>query len=192
MNRRDAIKRTSLLLGGALSASVITGVLNGCQPSLEPDWLPQILSPEQAALVEGVTERILPGTDTPGAKEVGVTEFIDLMLKDAFSEKEQAAFLTGVNSIEQQCVELNGRPFLKCKQEEQDELLKSMDASAYEGPEDMEPKPFFRQLKELTLLGYFTSERIMNEVLNFNPVPGAYQGCITVPPDEPLAVDLNV
>ena len=82
MNRRDALKQTALLTGYALSASTIASIMNGCKASGDPAWVPQFLTEEQGALVAEMAECLIPRTDTPGAKDVFVHEFIDLMLKD--------------------------------------------------------------------------------------------------------------
>lgn len=44
--------------------------------------------------------------------------------------------------------------------------------------EQKKPLPFFRTLKELTLLGYFTSEIGATQALSYNQVPGRYDACI--------------
>src|SRR5438046_9804638 len=78
IDRREALRRAALLLGGALAAPTVAGVLAGCKAREVPEgaWTPRALSAEQADLVATIAEHILPETDTPGARAVGVHRFI--------------------------------------------------------------------------------------------------------------------
>ena len=100
MNRREALRRTAMLMGGALSAPAIIGVLNGCTAKPTIDWKPEFLSNEQGTLISQVSDIIIPATDTPGAKDVGVPGFIDKMLKDVYSKEEQNTFMEGLKAFD--------------------------------------------------------------------------------------------
>jgi len=178
MDRRTALKRTAMIMGGALSSSAIAGVLQGCSAEKQLDWQPVFLSQEQAATTAEVTERIIPATDTPGAKDVGVPEFIDKMLNDIYTEEEQQQFLDGINQLNQESESAFGDPFVGLSPEQQDEVLQKMAVASgdYQG----EGKPFFKMAKELTMLGFFTSEIGATQVLQYAQVPGYYEGCIPV------------
>jgi hypothetical protein len=39
-------------------------------------------------------------------------------------------------------------------------------------------RPFILMTKELTLLGFFTSQVGATQVLQYDPVPGAFHGCV--------------
>lgn len=190
MDRREAIKRTSLLLGGALSASAITGIMQGCQPTGALDWEPLFLSSEEASLLTSITDCILPATDTPSASDVFVPEFIDLMLQEAYSATEQTRFTTGLKALEAESREKYQTSFSKCSSTEQIALLDNLEAAASSNTSS--DKPFILMMKELTLLGYFTSDKIMQEVLSYNPVPGKYEGCVDIGPDAVVSVDNNI
>lgn len=177
MNRRDAIKQTSLILGSAVSASVAMGVLNGCQPSYAIDWEPSFLSKDQAILVGEIAETILPQTETSGAKALHLDEFVDLMLKEVFTAKEQTAFTTGLAELAQKCETTSGKSFLDCTAEERLDFLQKEEIALREKSAGASGKPTLLQLKELTLVGFFTSEYVGKEVLNFQPVPGKFEGC---------------
>ena len=184
MNRREAIKRTAILSGYAVSASFITGFLQGCQPSGAPDWEPQFLSPEQGQLVSEMADTIFPTTDTPGAKDVFVHEFMDLMLKDCSDEKTQQAFLSGIAEVDTDAQNAYGKAFAKCSDEQKLELLNSLDQAARAkvkaGLQPGEEAPFILTFKQLTFLGYFTSEAVGTTVLKYDPIPGNYDGCIAL------------
>ena len=179
MDRREALKRTALLMGGALSSSAIAGVLQGCKAQPELNWQPQFLTEDQARTVAEIAERIIPQTDTPGAKEAGVPEFIDLMLNDIYSQQEKDRFVTGLEQFEQDSQQAYGDAFVDLEPEQQDELLTKYQQQAQEN-EDPESKPFFAMAKELTMLGFFTSEVGATQFLQYVSVPGRYEGCVPV------------
>lgn len=183
IGRREALKRVALLMGGVVSAPVFLAALQGCGRS-EPrlDWTPAFLSKEHAALVAEVAEIIIPKTSTPGAKDVGVRAFIDDMLKKALPEKDRLRFVTGMTQFADECRAKHGKPFLKLSAPQQLEYTKAVHDLAVQKEKSEETKsserPFILMMKELTLIGFFTSEIGASEVLQYLPVPGAYRGCI--------------
>jgi len=185
INRRDAIKKTALMMGYALSASAIGGVMNGCKadPKALADglenWTPIFLSKSEGQLVVQITERILPRTDTPGAIDAGVYSFIDVYLQDNTNAEEQAIFKKGLLSFESSCEVEIGKSFLDCNKEEKIAFLKKEEALAVEKTKSSpEEKTFWFSIKELTFLGYFTSEIGSKKFLKYDPIPGNYEACI--------------
>ena len=83
-------------MGGAVAAPLATGLLTGCQTdhaTVNADgWEPSVLSAEQDHVLIEASERIMPQTDTPGAKAANVNRYIDEMLKDMYTEEDQADF----------------------------------------------------------------------------------------------------
>ncbi|MBI5915059.1 MAG: gluconate 2-dehydrogenase subunit 3 family protein [Bacteroidetes bacterium] len=179
MNRREAIKRASILLGGVISASAISGVMSGCKAEPKIDWAPKYFTSEEGGLVEAIAERIIPRTNTPGAKDAGVPTFIDSMMDGFYQEKEKTAFREGLKKVEADAKAAHGKSFVALTPEQQDDLLKKYDAEAYDPNRGKdEPPHFFRTMKELTVLGFCTSEVGATEFLKYDPVPGDYKGCI--------------
>jgi gluconate 2-dehydrogenase gamma chain len=180
IDRREAIKRTALLMGAAVSASAISGVLQGCKPTPELIYEPVFFTPDQARIITEVAEIIIPKTDTPGAKDAGVPGFIDTMLKDCYKKEDQDRFLEGLAAFDSAAKTTYGDRFIYCKSEQQaDHVKKVHDAALKEAKENREAKrPFILTMKELTLLGFFTSEPGATQVLQYVPVPGSYKGCI--------------
>ena len=184
MNRREALKRAALFTGGILSSSAIAGVLQGCKAEPQINWQPKFFTQEQAATLSDIAERIIPKTSTPGAKEAGVPEFIDLMLNDVYTDKEKKRFAAGVDEVEQASQQDYGDAFVDLEPAQQDELLKKFAAKAEQEAGQMEGEdsktPFFPMVKELTMLGFFTSEVGCNDFLQYVAVPGRYDGCMPV------------
>lgn len=186
MNRREAIRRVALLMGGAVSAPAILGVLAGCkaEPDTAAEWKPVFLTQAQAALVAEVAEIMIPRTNTPGAKDVGIPAFIDKMMKDTYPEDDQQRFIAGLADFEAQAKREHGRAFLDLEPAQRAALVKQVHDPAVEVeresdlPLDERHRPFIITMKELTLLGYFTSEPGATQVLQYRPVPGAYQACV--------------
>ncbi|PYO99228.1 MAG: hypothetical protein DMD60_02230 [Gemmatimonadetes bacterium] len=180
MDRREALRRAALLLGGALAAPTVAGVLAGCRASRAPEgaWAPQALTRDQAELVAALAEHILPETDTPGARAAGVHRFIDALLAESYSPLERTRFLAGLAAVDARAVSASGRPFLQCAAGDQRALLEALDREALAGSVDPPDPPFFRTLKELTLVGYYTSEIGATRELHHAPVPGRYDGCV--------------
>jgi len=178
MNRRDAVKRMSALAGGTLSTPIVMAIMNGCKPTEKPDWLPEILTAEQDATIIEVSELIIPKTDTPGAKDALVNRYVDVLLKDCYTKENRDHFLAGLDTFNQKAKDVYGNSFADCAKEEQIALLKEEDEAAYTGGGDKDKKPFFREMKELTLVGYFTSEPGATQALTYVAVPGAFQGCL--------------
>jgi hypothetical protein len=180
IDRREAIKRTAMLMGAAVSASAISGVLNGCKPTPELIYTPVFFTPDQARIVTEVCEIIIPKTDTPGAKDAGVPGFIDTMLKDCYNKDDQERYLEGLTAFDERAKTTYGERFIYCEAEQQTELVKVVHDEALQMmKENREAKrPFILMTKELTLLGFFTSEPGATQVLQYVPVPGSYKGCI--------------
>lgn len=221
IDRREALRRAAALLGGALSAPAIAGVLAGCEARGGAagngggggDWAPRALSGDQAEMVATIAEHIIPETDTPGARAAGVHRFIDTMLAEYYPAAERERFLAGLADVDARARRGCDRAFLRCEAGEQRKVLDQLDAETFAAPGQQqpprpdpskqtergesatppgdlrpdttkratsqpEPPPFFRTMKELTLLGYYTSELGATKELRHAPVPGRYEGCV--------------
>jgi gluconate 2-dehydrogenase gamma chain len=180
IDRREALRKTALLMGAAVSASALSGILQGCKAAPELTYTPSFFTEDQARIVMEVAEIIIPKTDTPGAKDAGVPGFIDVMLKDCYKKEDQDRFIAGLTAFDEEAKKAYGDSFIYCKPEQQVELVTKIHAAALqEAKENKEAKrPFILMAKELTLLGFFTSEQGATQVLQYVAVPGSYKGCI--------------
>lgn len=176
VNRREALRRTALLMGGLVFAPTAAGVLQGCSPS--PDWTPEFFSADEARLVSALSEAIIPETDTPGAIEAGVPAFIEEMVTTAYAEEDRERFMDGLAAFGERAEADYGAPFVDLAEAEQTELAAEENRRAIEGESETEEgPPFFLVMKELVLTGFFTSETGATETLQHEAVPGSYDGC---------------
>jgi gluconate 2-dehydrogenase gamma chain len=190
MNRRELLQRVAMLMGGAISAPAVLAVLNGCSPKPGASWQPLFLSKEEGAVVEAVADLIIPRTDTPGAREVGVPAFIDVILKDVYPSEDQARFVSGLKDFDAAAQSAHGKPFLELQPAQQLSFLQQTHDAAAAAEKAQEAarevavskrqRPFVLTMKELTLLGFFTSQVGATQVLQYEPVPGKFQPCVPV------------
>ncbi len=178
MTRREAIARTAALLGLAFSPAMLSSVLQAqtAAAASSPGAAaarPVHLNAKEFAIVSAASERILPRSETPGALDVGVPVFIDLMVGEFMTPEERPVFTTGLAEVDAASVTAHRKAFTALTAAEQDALLKQIAVAA-----QAREKTFFHQLRELTLLGYFTSEQIGKHVTHWDPVPGVYRGCV--------------
>lgn len=199
MKRREAVLKIAALMGTSISAPLLFGLLNGCTTT-NSDSLSVLYSEDQRELIAEIAEVIIPATDTPGAKEAGVPDFIMLMLADCYTEADRKRFLDGLTRLEQTAEEKYDRSFLKCDLNQQLTLLtleeQSANASlekqeqtkakaATQAEKDKEPElPFFTIMKELTIVGYFTSEIGVTQALAYEAVPGEFHGSEPLKPGQ--------
>ena len=142
-----------------------------------------VFSSHQASVISELSETILPRTKTPGAKDLHIDQFIDHLLKQVLSTDDQQRFLKGIDAFEAEAKEMNGKSFIESSPQQRSTLLTKLEQETEKVPpsvwginmkKDAGPLPFYRHVKELTLLGYFTSKAIGKEVLVYDPVPGKY------------------
>jgi hypothetical protein len=202
MNRREALLRVAGLMGGSLSASAILAIRkgfaagnglaggdglaasNGYSATTSAAHEPSILSASQMDIVSGVSAVMIPRTDTPGAVDVGVPGFIDLMLRDVYTQSERDRYLAGLADFDATAVAESGKQFVTLETTQQLALVRKFhDAAvaeerrlrrAHAHPE----RPFILMTKELTLLGFFTSQVGSTQVLQYVAIPGSYHACI--------------
>jgi gluconate 2-dehydrogenase gamma chain len=171
IDRREAIRRAALLAGVAFS----------------PEWLklvdrptplaqqPRYLTAPQLATASAIADRILPETDTPGAADVGVPAFIDLLFGEFMTDDERRLLTSVLDETEAAALSAHGAPFSTLHAERQDAVLRRI-AEAQQGQDQSS----FALIRSATILGYFTSEPVGRTVLHYDPVPGRYEACIPI------------
>ena len=172
IGRREALRRAAILLGGALSAPAIAGILAGCDSRSVGGGA---LAAEDLELVATIAEHIIPETDTPGARAAEVHVFIDKMLAEHYPDAERERVLAGLAEIDATARRGCGRSFIRCSADEQRTILTHIDGEAFA---DRARPHWFRTIKELTVLGYYTSEVGATQELKHVAVPGRFDPCV--------------
>ena len=210
MDRREAVKYISVLLGGAVVGA--DAFLSGCKTKSgsTTDW-----TTEDIAYLNEIGETILPRTSTPGAKEANVGQFMTVMVNDCYEEADQKAFREGLGKLNDASKKKFDNNFMQLTPQQRHKLLVEIDQEAKEYQKttlrtfnDNENKRekeenakgnrnyvkqrmaphYFSMMKQLTLLGFFTSEVGATKALRHMPVPGRYDGCVPYKKGDKLIV----
>lgn len=181
MNRREAIKAMTVMLGASLSPSVLRAFEASSSPIAHGQF-----SSQQAQAIAAMSERIIPTTDTPGAITAGVPAFIEEIVFSWYTETERKVFLHGLAQLESLSRQQLGKSFVDLQDALQDVVLQQMEIQGGGSPLipdlDLMPKlgedkkAFFPKLKELVVVGYYTSEIGATQELRYVPMPMAYKG----------------
>ena len=183
MKRRDAIKRLGYAAGIVVATPTVLGILNSCTTPIE-QWTPQFLSPQQGRLLTKLVDVFLPKTEQlPSANELNVPEFIDRYVNEVYLDKDQQKFEAAFGATTKILTEHSGKKldnvedidiqkfldkYLKIKGEIDEERLANLN---YKG---MTTSEFLNIIKLLSIKAYLINEKIGEEVLAYDPVPGAY------------------
>ncbi|MDR3712869.1 MAG: gluconate 2-dehydrogenase subunit 3 family protein [Puia sp.] len=186
MNRRKAIRRI-LLAGGAGIAGFAGYKWYDLKKTPDIGYLDR-----HKDLIAVLAETIIPATDTPGAREAGVQDFIVVMVRDCATVKEQNQFIDGLKDVDSSAYSHYKRPFVRCTEEQRVAILTHFEKEATVFSAGVAAKvqnmllgrPFFTLLKEYTTQGYCTSELGATRGLVYLPIPGKYQGCIDLLPGQ--------
>lgn len=209
MERREAVKYISILLGGTIVGA--DTFLTGCKSNTGK---PQEWTTEDVAYLNEIGETILPRTSTPGAKDVNVGQFMTVMVNDSYEESDQKAFRDGMNKLNDAAKKNYNNEFMKLSQQQKHDLLVQLDKEAkdyqkkvsdFNNKENqketveiakgnlkyvkqhMSPH-YFLMMKQLTMLGFFTSKQGMTQALRYLPVPERYEGCVPYKKGDKLIV----
>ena len=184
MNRREALKRIAFLMGGTVSAAAILAIEKGYAATTAAGSRPAVLNPPQLAVVSAVAEIMIPRTDTPGAIDVGVPGFIDLMLKEVYTQEDRNRYLAGLAQLDAAGQGEHRRKFVALEPTQQIALVRQVHDTAVAEERRSQragghlQRPFILMTKELTLLGFFTSEVGATRILQYAAIPGSYHACI--------------
>ncbi len=198
MDRRQFIQCAALAISG-VSASQLGFTLNPQQEqflSTMPNYNKgeaDYFTTGQRKIIAAMAETILPRTDTPGAIDAGVPNFVELMVSDWFNDEERAIFDAGLKDIETRIPREHGSPFNELSQQVQLDIMESLENEASDSSwygfgelfgEYQSDAPFVCHLKELVIWGFFTSEVGATQVLRFDGMPMQFDGELPIDPDE--------
>jgi hypothetical protein len=193
MQRREALR----LLGGAAALPLLShsafGLFRQVHDQLPASPALKTLNPHQDATVTTLAEIIIPQTDTPGAKAARVNEFIDVIVSEWYDAQERSIFLKGLADLDARSRDLFAHDFVDCAAKQQVQIVTELDEgltkireAAVPGttrklhrlnPEEVN---FFYMMKQLTLVGYYTSEEGSEEELHYEIIPSAHGGCTPI------------
>lgn len=180
MNRRDAITRVGLILGGTVIGAEL--FLSGCSNRTELAATGKDFSLDTVAFLDEVGETILPTTHaSPGAKAAKIGTFMSVIVTDCYEAKDQKTFMEGISKLNDTAETLFSKNFMALSADEKHSLLIKLDKEAKEhdaAKEEGKPSHYFSMMKQLTLWGYFTSEIGSTKALRYEPLPGSYDGCM--------------
>lgn len=181
IGRREAIKRVSVLLGGVALVGG-SSLLASCGRERPPAGTAVgKFSANNVTLLDEIADTILPETSTPGAKAAKVGPFMALMVTDCYDDKDQEIFRDGLAKLENASMKANGKSFMDSTPAQRTALLESLDKEQKAYMDHKKPDDrahWFRMMKELTLLGYFTSEIGYTQALRYREAPGHYDPCV--------------
>jgi glucoside 3-dehydrogenase (cytochrome c) hitch-hiker subunit len=187
IGRREAIKRVSVLLGGVALVGG-SGLLASCgRERPAAGTAVGKFSGNDVALLDEVADTILPETKTPGAKAAKVGPFMALMVTDCYDPQDQEIFRSGMAKLEAASQKMNGKSFMDSTPAQRVALLESLDKEQKEymnAKTEDQRAHWFRMMKELTLLGYFTSEIGYTKAMRYRESPGHYDPCVEYKPGE--------
>ncbi len=171
--------------------------LTGCTSGVKAD---AGFTAANISLLDEIGETILPATSSPGAKAAQVGEFMKLTVTDCYSPAEQDVFMKGIVELEDACKKMHGRSFMDCTPEERTALLMKLEDESKEYNKKLSerekilreeamqenkevkfvstPGHYYTMIKQLTILGFFTSKPGATEALRYVPVPGKYDGAL--------------
>jgi glucoside 3-dehydrogenase (cytochrome c) hitch-hiker subunit len=193
VSRREAVQRVAALLGGA----ALVGGDRLFAFSFEPAVIEQAMAQgtgaftaADVALLDEIAETILPETSTPGAKAAQVGAFMALMVSEAYDARARQVFQQGLRQLEDACRQAHAVPFMQASAAQRLSLVEALDREQHAVMEDRAPKRrvrapgsaaesdepahYFRMMKQLTLLGYFTSEIGYTRAMRYIESPGRF------------------
>jgi len=189
--RREAIKRVSVLLGGVAfvgGSQLLTACAGDRPPTADSTQVAAkgpapigTFSVEDQQWLDEVADTMLPTTaKSPGAKAAATGPFMALMVTDTYTPDDQQIFRDGMTKLEEACKAKHGAGFMAATPEQRIALLTELDQEQFEFQKTRKDQPqhYFRMMKELALLGFFTSEIGYTKAMRYKETPGQYEPCL--------------
>lgn len=180
MERREALKKVAYLMGGAISATTM-GVLFESFTVLDKSKSIDFTVLDETILGE-FAEIIIPTTaDCPGAKAAGLGSFIPMMIQDCYPPNLQAIFATGLTEMNEKCLSKYGKNFVAASEQERISIVTELRDAAVANKR----KPsFFTIARDLTILGFYSSEIGCTQAREYVAIPGRYDGNAPLEPGQ--------
>ncbi|PWS26786.1 twin-arginine translocation pathway signal protein [Pedobacter yonginense] len=189
MHRREALKNVAFLLGGAISASTM-GVLfeSFTLPENEKNFVSYSLQDEK--IFAEFADIIVPTTkSSAGAKAAGLGKFIPMMMQDCYPAKMQESFSQGFKDLQAKSQKDFGKKYLELSPAERTKLMIDLRAISLaqkdsKSEDNKDLVYFFTTARDLTLLGYYSSEIGCTKAREYVLIPGRYDGNAKLKPGQ--------
>lgn len=172
VNRRTAIKQFLFVSAGVAVLPACFQDDKGKSSVLLKNFQ---LNGQQEKTLEDLTEAIIPGTTTPGAKAVYAHLFVLKMMDDCYKKEDQQKFVKGLEQFEKAALKKYSQPFAQCSKVQREALIAGIN-----GKKDIDPDLsfFYESTKRLTIQGYTSSKFYLTNVQVYKMIPGKYKGCV--------------
>ncbi|KQS42001.1 gluconate 2-dehydrogenase subunit 3 family protein [Pedobacter sp. Leaf194] len=189
MHRREALKNVAFLLGGAISASTM-GVLfeSFTLPENEKNFVSYSLQDEK--IFAEFADVIVPATKSSGgAKAAGLGKFIPMMMQDCYPKTMQTSFANGFKALQEKSMKDFKKSYATLTAAERTKLMVDLRAMALaqketKSEENKDLVYFFVTARDLTLLGYYSSEIGCTKAREYVLIPGRYDGSAPLKPGQ--------
>ena len=176
MNRRNAVKNLAIASGSLISLPFWMGA---CGIS-DSDTHQTSFSKSEQNLLAKITDTIIPAGNpiaigSIGALSVGVDKFLQKLIDDCYEKPVQDNVKKQLQALDASAKESFGKSFTICTQQQRQEALLKFSSSTIK-----EEKDFFELLKNETIRGFNTSQKVMQDYLHYKVAPGHYYGCVNV------------
>jgi hypothetical protein len=192
-DRRQWLKTSATVLGAAVlplsgaSTDELPGESHSAEQAsrtaphaagTEPKSGARFFTPAQHTLIEELSETIIPAdSHSGGAKAAKVADFIEQTIRESTNDQQKAIWREGLRLMESMSQHYNGKSFVDASTEEKIAVLKVL--SDNEQLTELPEVQFFRELKRLTVRGYYTSKIGIHDELEYkgNRVLMEFVGC---------------
>ena len=180
-DRRQWLKTSATVLGAALLPLPAVAQAKTVPAPLQPgETRPaaRFLSPAQHTLVEELSETIIPAdSHSGGAKAAKVADYIEQVLHESTDDNQKLVWREGLRLIDLMSLHYSGKSFVDSSSEERIAVLTIL--SDNDQMIDLPEVRFFRDLKGLTVRGYYTSKIGIHDELEYkgNRMLTEFVGC---------------
>jgi hypothetical protein len=188
-DRRQWLKTSAAALGASLvpmpALAEVTGSKASPTTKSESRSSATVFTPAQYTLVEELAEAIIPAdSQSGGAKAAKVAAYIEQILRESADDNRKAVWHEGLRLVDLMSQHYNGKRLIDANSEERIAVLTVL--SDNDSATDLPEIRFFRDLKELTIRGYYTSKIGIHDELEYkgNRVLTEYVGCDDPVPGE--------
>jgi len=171
MNRRKAIRNLAIVSGGLIT---LPQWMISCGVSDTTIHRSSFSAIEQEILL-GITDTIIPAGNSIGALSVGVDKFLQKLIDDCYEKETQDNIKVQLKTLDESAKGTHKSSFVHCTQAQREALLLKFSTS-----QKKEEKDFFDTMKSETIRGFNTSQKVMQEFLDYKVAPGHYYGCVDV------------